>query len=254
MNNANSQATDETEESKYAEILSFEPAEKVRFAVSRAKELLVNRTEEQCITIAEAISLMRSIINYHQSKRAMSDIKNRNFEQVWLLDGRALSLWMDSFDISGLGVEKLEWYEVFAVNGLMHSFSYTQMISMTLEETGISINLNQVEPLKLHAGSKIFDIVDCIARAEMLEKYGRVHTSAKLLGSKGGKGRSIKIKPLENEVAKLYFNKEYSSMPILKAANCISVIISESKPELLNLTKNKNKSIAIQNIIIKLIK
>ncbi|MBN8704209.1 MAG: hypothetical protein J0M08_14205 [Bacteroidetes bacterium] len=253
MNNPKTQAIDGTEASKYAEILSFEPAEKVRFAVSRAKELLVKRTEEQCITIAEAISPMRSIINYHQSQRAMAEIKDKNLEQVWLLEGRSLSLWMDIFDISGMGVEKLEWYEVFAVNVLMHCLSYSQVASMTFREFGLSIDSHQFELLKLHAESKILDIVDCITRAEMLEKHGQIHSSAKLLGSKGGKGRAFKLAPLECEVISLYSTKEYENMPILKAANCIAVIIKGSKPYLLELTKTINKCVAIQNIIRKFI-
>lgn len=249
MNNPKTQAIDQTEASKYAEILSFEPAEKVRFAVSRAKELLVNRTEEQCITIADVISRMRSRINYHQSQKAMADIKEKNLEQVWLLEGRALSLWMDTFDISGFGVEKLEWYQVFAVNVLMHSLSYSNTASITLEECDLSIDSNQLELLKLREEYKILDIVECTARAEMLEKHARVHSSAKLLGSKGGKGRASKQEPLLEEVIRLYLTDDYQYMPVLKAANCISVLIGNSRPELLQLTDNKNKVIAIQNFI-----
>ena len=152
MNNPKTQAIDQTEASKYAEILSFEPAEKVRFAVSRAKELLVNRTEEQCITIADVISRMRSRINYHQSQKAMADIKEKNLEQVWLLEGRALSLWMDTFDISGFGVEKLEWYQVFAVNVFMHGVSYSNTVSITLAVCDRSIDSNNLERLKVGEG------------------------------------------------------------------------------------------------------
>ena len=251
MNKPKSEGCNQTEVSKYAQILNFEPAEKVRFAVSRAKELLVNRTVQQCITIADAISLMRSIINYQQSQRAMADIKNKNFEQVWLLEGRALSLWMDCFDISGLGVEKLEWYEVFAVKVLIQCLSYSRGISITIEEFGLPMDAAQFGLLKQKYESNILDIVDCLARAEMLEKHGRVHPSAKLLGSKGGKGRSIKLAPLENEVINLYLTENFMQMPVLKAANCIASLIASSKPELLTLTKSKNKYVAIQKYLIK---
>lgn len=249
MNNPKNQAIDQTEASKYAEILSFEPAEKVRFAVSRAKEFLVNRTEGQCITIASALSRMRTKINYHQSQRAIADIKEKNLEQVWLSEGRALSLWMDNFDIAGLGVEKLEWFEVFAVKVLMNCLSYSQVASMTFGEFGLSIDSKQFELFKLHAENKIPDIAECIARAEMLEKHGRVYSSAKLLGSIGGRGRATKQVPLLEEVIRLYLTDNYQNMPVLKAANCIAILIGNSRPELLQLTHNKNKVIAIQNFI-----
>ncbi|MBN8446381.1 MAG: hypothetical protein J0M22_13025 [Gammaproteobacteria bacterium] len=249
MNNPKTQAIDQTEASKYAEILSFEPAEKVRFAVSRAKELLVNRTEDQCITIARAIDRMYYIIEFLERETAQKTIEKSAFDSVWLSQGRALFLWMDTFDLTDLGLENLEWFEVFAVRVLMQCSDYSDVKSQKLNSRASLLVVANFEYMQAKVESRVTEIVDCLARAEVLVKHGRVNTSAKLLGKKGGKARTKKIAPLESEIVKLYFSDEYRDMPVLKAANCIAVLIAETKPELLLLTKNENKPVAIQNII-----
>jgi hypothetical protein len=57
--------------------------------------------------------------------------------------------------------------------------------------------------------------------------------------------------PLYNEVIRLYLDG-HQHMPVLKAANCIALIIAETKPDLLLLTKSKDIPVAIQGIIGKL--
>lgn len=230
--------------------LSFQPDDKVAFAVSRARQLLGTRSNEQCISIATAIAHMSFVIESLERQSAVSMLQQPEVSQVWLLQGRALFLWMETFDISGLGVEKIEWFEVFAVKVLMLCADFSRLKSLKVEDSDSEFKAAKIERLHHRADQLIVEIVDCLARAEMLEKHGRVHTSAKLLGSKGGKGRSLKIAPLENEVIRLYLDG-HQHMPVLKAANCIAVIIEETKPELLLLTKNKDKPVAIQNIILK---
>lgn len=249
MNNTKTQAIDGTEASKYAEILSFEPAEKVRFAVSRAKELLVNRTEEQCITIARAIDRMNHIIEFLERKNALKTIEQSACDSVWLLQGRALFLWMDTFDISGLGVENLEWFEVFAARVLMQCADYSNIKSQKLNSEASPLVVANFEYMQAKVESRVTEIVDCLARAEVLVKHGRIHTLAKSLGSKGGKGRLVKFTPLKNEVIRLYLMNEFQKLPVLKAANCILAIISETEPSLLDITRSKNKAIFVRNII-----
>jgi hypothetical protein len=229
----------------------FKPADKVAFAVSRARQLLGKRTNEQCMTIATAIAHMSFVIESLERQSAVSMLQQPEVSQVWLLQGRALFLWMETFDISGLGVEKIEWFEVFAIKALMLCADFSRLKSLKVEDSDTAFKAAKIDRLHHRADQLIVEIVDCLARAEMLEKHGRVHTSAKLLGSKGGKGRSVKIEPLNNEVLRLYLTK-YHNLPVLTAANCIAVIIEETKPELLLLTKNNDKPVAIQNIIRKL--
>lgn len=231
--------------------LTFQPDDKVAFAVSRARQLLGTRSNEQCISIATAIAHMSFVIESLECQSAVSMLQQPEVSQVWLLQGRALFLWMETFDISGLGVEKIEWFEVFAVKVLMLCADFSRLKSLKVEDSDSEFKGAKIERMHHRADQLIVEIVDCLARAEMLEKHGRVHTSAKLLGSKGGKGRSLKIAPLENEVIRLYLDG-HQQMPVLKAANCIAVIIEETKPELLLLTKNKDKPVAIQGIIGKL--
>jgi hypothetical protein len=231
--------------------LTFIAAEKVSFAVSRSRQLLSKRTNSDCMKIATSIARMSFIIESIERQRSISLIKQDSFEQVWLLKGRALFLWMENFDISGLGVEKIEWFEVFAVRALMLCVQYTKAKAMQVETNNSALKVVAIEVANYKAEEQIVEIVDCLARSEVLEKHGRVNTSAKLLGSKGGKGRTLKQAPLENEIFRLYL-ASYQQMPVLTAANCIAVIIEETKPDLLQLTKNKSKPIAIQNIILKL--
>ncbi len=249
MNNPKNQAIDQTEASKYAEILSFEPADKVRFAVSKAKELLVGRTLDECIKIAEAIGRMRFTANFCESYNALPMISEQKLEQVWLLEGSALSLWMGCFNIHKLKVEKLELYEIFAVKVLILSQDYSRILTMTVENFGLPIDAMQLSFVKQRAASRMIDIVDCFTRAELLKTCGQINNSAKLLGSKGGRGRSVKIAPLEDAVIGLYQTHDFENMPVLKAANCIEILIANDKAELLSLTKNRNKVVVIQNII-----
>lgn len=230
--------------------LTFIAAEKVSFAVRKVRQLLSQRTNNDCMKIATSIARISFIIDSIERQRSISLIKQDSFEQVWLLKGRALFLWMETFDISGLGVEKIEWFEVFAVKVLMLCTEYTRYELLQAEDSLAAFRASQIDRLDHKTEQLIVEVVDCLARAEMLEKYGRVHTSAKMLGSKGGKGRSVKLAPLNNEVIRLFLAK-YHSLPVLTAANCIAVDIQKVKPELLLLTKNEEKPVAIQNIIIK---
>lgn len=234
-------------EEQYA-LLTFQPADKIDFAVSRARQLLGIRSNEECMTVAAAIARMRFVIESLERQNAIAMLQQTEGSQGWLFQGRALFLWMGTFDISGLGVEKIEWFEVFAVKVLMLCADFSRLKSLQAEDSDSAYQVAKIDRLHHKAEQLVVEIVDCLARAEMLEKHGRVHTSAKMLGKKGGKGRSLKIEPLENEVIRLYLSG-HQQMPVLKAANCIAVIIEETKPELLQLTKNKDKPVAIQNII-----
>jgi hypothetical protein len=203
------------------------------------------------MTIATAIAHMSFVIESLERQSAVSMLQKPEVNQVWLLQGRALFLWMETFDISGFGVKKIEWFEVFAVKVLMLCADFGHLKLLRAEDSDPAFKAEKIERLHHKAEQLIVEVLDCLARAEMLEKYGRVHTSAKMLGSKGGKGRSLKIAPLENEVIRLYLDG-HQHMPVLKAANCIAVIIEDTKPELLLLTANEDKPVAIQNIIRKL--
>lgn len=213
--------------------LSFKPANEVEFAVKRARKLLKNRTNEQCVAIARTISRMFFVIESLEREGAMFTVEPSKPKNVLNSQGRALFQWMDTFDITGITCAKTEWFEVFAV----------QVLILCIEYTRDSLD-NQTESWNGKAAA----IIDSLARAEVLEKHGRVHTSAQSLGRKGGKGRSLKQEPLEKEVIRLYLDG-HQHMPVLKAANCIALIIEGSKPELLLLTKNNDKPVAIQNII-----
>lgn len=227
--------------------LTFQPAEKVAFAVSRARQLLHARNHEDCMTISRAIRKMRQIMDTLERQRALNT-PDSDAGQVWLLQGRALYLWMDTFDISGLNVDKLEWFEVFAIKVLMLCEDFTRWTTAKAPATDTPRQAAIRERLHHRAAQLFPDIIDGLARAEVLETLGRVHTFAKLLGRKGGKRRILKFAPLEAEVSRLYFSG-HENMPVLKAANCIAILIAETKPELLLLTRNKDKPVAIQNII-----
>ncbi|MFC4654708.1 hypothetical protein ACFO3I_06695 [Rheinheimera marina] len=220
--------------------LNFQPAETITFAVIVARKMLSKRTNEHCMVIANAVANMDFIVKAILGEKTISSPLEPNYIQAWQFSGRTLFQCLAVFDISQTGVKKLEWFEVFAVKVLMLCAHYSRLTISDSEGAA----LTQAKPTE----SLYQAVVDCLARAEVLEKHGRTQTSAKQLGSKGGKARTLKIQPLENIVMKLYL-EECKQMPILKAANCIAAILAKTQPELLELTKNKEKAIAIQNII-----
>lgn len=216
--------------------LAFKPLEEVAFAVESARQLLAKRTNEQCIAIAKAVTRMDFLIKALSQEGAMSIGEPNKTKDAFNNPGRVLFEWMDTFEFKDIGCPKAEWFEVFAVQTLMLCMEYSS------------------ETPKLETEcwpGKVAAIIDCIARAEVLQKHGPMHKSAQSLGRSGGKGRTKKQEPLEREVNRLYLS-EYLNMPVLKAANCIALVLEETQQELLLLTKNKNKAVAIQNIIRKL--
>jgi hypothetical protein len=220
--------------------MDFEPSDTIVFAVMSARKLLSKRTNEHCMVMAKAVAHMDFIVRVSAREKTIATQLDSNSIQAWQFPGRGLFQWMTAFDISHTGVKKLEWFEVFAIKVLMLCAQYSRLTLNDSQDVA-SVQTAPIESLYLA-------IVDCLARAEVLQKHGRTQTSAKQLGSKGGKARTLKIQPLENAVMKLYL-EECQHMRVLKAANCIAVILTKNQPELLALTKNKEKAIAIQNII-----
>jgi hypothetical protein len=226
--------------------LTFHPADRVIVAVDRARQALSNKNNCQCIKIAEEIAHLTLIIE--GLEREGSVYQQADMNKEWQLSARALFTWMDAFDSYGMSIKDVEWYEVFAVKVLMLCAAYTKKIAgikdlITATEYNL---LSHTQSFTLE--QLLLEIVDCLARCETLQKRSGVKTSAKLLGSKGGKGRTAKQEPLRRAVIQMYL-KEYSNMPVLKAANCIQVVLESERPDLLLLTTGKNKAVAIQNII-----
>lgn len=218
----------------------FQPSDTVAFAVITARKLLSKRSNEQCMVIAQAVARMDFMVKAMLGEKTISSPLEPSYIQAWQFSGRGLFEYQAAFDITQTGVKKLEWFEVFAVKVLMLCAHYSRLTINNSEDSASG----QAKPTE----ALYYVIVDCLARAEVLAKHGLTQTSAKQLGSKGGKARTLKIQPLENAVMKLFI-EECQHMPVLTAANCIAVILAKAQPELLLLTKNKDKATAIQNII-----
>ncbi|MBU2062487.1 MAG: hypothetical protein KKH44_11650 [Bacteroidetes bacterium] len=229
--------------------LTFQPHENVAFAVERSRQLLGKKTDEKCMMIAKKIAYMDFIIQSINHQKTISTIKNPSTEKLWQFQSRELFSWMGAFDLSNIGVKSIEWYQLFAVKNLMLCAEYTRVKSVQIQETHSELQVAQIERWQQKADQMLNEIVDCLARCESLELHGRIATSAKQIGSKGGKARSLKQAPLVNAVIRLFL-ASYQHIPVLTAATCIEAELNSDQPELLLLTKSKEKERAIQNIII----
>lgn len=226
--------------------LSFQADARVIEATNRARHALSKRNDAQCIKIAEEIAQLTLIIEGIEREGAAYQQADTNKE--WQLSSRSLFIWIDAFDSYGLSIKDVKWYEVFAVKTLMLCAKFTEGKAKEAEESGLTNINSELQTKTANSEHLLLEIVDCLARCETLQKQTGVYSSAKILGSKGGKGRTTKQEPLKRAVIKLYL-KEYTNMPVLKAANCIQAVLGSERPDLLALSKGKNQAVAIQNII-----
>lgn len=229
---------------------TFIPDEEIKAAVCTARKLLAKRNNQQCVTLAQALVKMKQIIDAVERKAAMESITSDNYDgAVWLSEGKALMLWSDKFDLSNLKIPGLKVYELFAIKVLMMCVNYTKIKALELES--VVDDYEKCRRIRLHHiadTQTMHEIIDCLARAEIAELYASEKNAAKMLGSKGGKGRTNKCSPLISISIKLYL-KDFQGIPILAAANSIEAILKQEAPELLNLSKAKNKAVGIQNWI-----
>lgn len=231
-------------------LLDFLPHENVRAAVYSARKILAKRNSEECLKLARALLQMKKIIDKIERDAAFDAInQNDQVDTVWLSEGRAIMLWADSFDLSSLKIKSLKLFELFAVKTLMLCSEFTRIKLLDADACTTEFERSYVLRAQHAADNTIVsEIVDCLARAEIAERISSEKNAARALGSKGGKQRSVKCEPLVREVIKLYLAR-FQLMPILAAANSIEVILLQDYPNLLAMSKAKNKAVVIQNWI-----
>jgi hypothetical protein len=240
----------ETSYDKKYPLLEFKPHEDVRAAVYSARKILAKRNSEECLKLAKALVQMKKIIDKIERDAAFEAIKqNDHIDTVWLSEGRALMLWADSFDLSSLKIKFLKLFELFAVKTLMLCADFTRIKNMEADACTTDFERSCVLRAQHAADNTIMsEIVDCLARAEVANKLLSESFVAKTLGSIGGQGRTKKCAPLIQRTLQLYL-KDFQSIGILTAANSIEVILKAEHPDLLELSKAKNKATVLQNWI-----
>lgn len=231
-------------------LLDFKPHEDVRAAVYSARRILAKRNTEESLKLAKALVQMKKIIDKIERDAAFKTInQNGHVDTVWLSEGRALMLWADSFDLSSLNLRSLKLFELFAVKTLMLCADFTRIKALSVDHGKSDFERSLVLRSQFMADNTILsDIIDCIARAEVAQQLSSNSSAAKMLGSKGGKGRTNKLLPLITACLKLYIEK-FQTLPVLTAANSIEAILRAERPDLLALSTATKKEKVIQNWI-----
>jgi hypothetical protein len=220
-------------------------------ATHLARDILLKRTNEEVIVLSKAIDSMLKLgdgLLHELSQKLLNETTSR--QSVTLSKGRSLYLLCDYFDLNTIGIENLQWCEIFATLTLMHSAEIKFTYDNRFKEDALYL------PLKEQVGDEQFaimqqatldrairdlleEIIDSIARAECL--FDKKQKSA-ITGSKGGISKGRRIEPLKEEVIRLYLAK-YSSRSNRHAAKLIEADLTQSDSSLLALSSSEEKQV-----------
>jgi hypothetical protein len=215
----------------------FTPLDDESDATFTARDIIAKRTNDEIKTIAQAVSWMLIIGEGLSHKLAIKQLKNTERRSVSLTEGRSLYLLLEYFDLTTVGVIKLQWCEVFAVLVLLQSAT----IKALVEESYGSDDLSQAIKLSAEHTVTIYriEIFDSVARAECLfDKKSELS----LLSKSGGEGKAKNTQPLKDEVIKRYL-KSFMHLNNKKAGEEIERELIAEQNQLLLQSYSESKAL-----------
>jgi len=217
--------------------MSFEPNEDVCDATHIARDILINRSNEDVIKLSKAVASMLKIgenLLQSLSMKLLDTTSTR--KSVILSEGRSLYLLFDYFDLSGLQIENVQWGELFATLTLMQSAEILHAPS--------EID-NYDEPLKEYFKQTVQstiaqlkeEIIDSIARAECLFDKKAISSS---IAKSGGLAKANNIEALKQHVIHRY-HTSYTNKSNRAAGKSIFKEMDEEDNKLLLLSYADDK-------------
>lgn len=206
-------------------------------AVHIARDILSKRTNEEVLLMSKSIDSMLQLGEELLRTLAFKLLSNSSESKtISLTQGRSLYILCDYFDLTTIGIKKLQWGEMFATLTLM------QIAEMVGSRQKVYGEDEMSQAMKLYSERFILDMaeetLDSIARAECLFDL-KVNSSA--IATKGAKSKASNIEPLKLSVIELYLS-HYSGLNNKRAGEAILKHLTEenNKHLLLSYAEDKN--------------